>query len=98
VGITNSKPPKTNHYDPPIRNIDLWSSPIYYTLFWRGRNCVVPFTSCGKLHEFDAGKQIFLAKPTHFDILMINFTVWSHIQSTGEDALSIYLSYGMSKD
>jgi hypothetical protein len=33
-------------------------------------------------------KTNFLAKPTHFDFFTINFTVWSHILSTGGDALS----------
>jgi hypothetical protein len=50
-------------------------------------NTVVPFTSRGKLYEFDAEKAIPLAKPVYFDFFTINFTVWSHILSTGEDAV-----------
>jgi hypothetical protein len=51
-------------------------------------NCVAPFTSRGKLHEFGAEKPISCAKPTHFDFFTINFTVWSHILSIGGDALT----------
>ncbi len=51
-------------------------------------NCVVPFTSCGKLREFDAEKPISWAKPAHFDFLAINFTLWSHILRTVGDALT----------
>jgi hypothetical protein len=39
-----------------------------------------------KLHEFGAEKPISLAKPAHFDFFTINFTIWSHILSTGGDA------------
>ncbi len=45
-------------------------------------NYDAPFTSHGKLHEFGA------EKPAHFDFFTINFTVCSHIWSTGGDALS----------
>jgi hypothetical protein len=51
-------------------------------------NCVVLFTSHGKLHEFGVEKPISWAKPAHFDFLTINFTVWSHMLSTGVDVLS----------
>jgi hypothetical protein len=44
----------TNHYDQPIRNTELQLGPIYYTV----HNCVAPFTSHGKLHEFGAEKPI----------------------------------------
>jgi len=50
--------------------------------------CVAPCTSHGKLHAFGAKKPISLAEPAHFDFFTINFTVWSHILSTGGDALS----------
>jgi hypothetical protein len=50
-------------------------------------NCVVAFTGHGKLHELGAKKPISWAKPTHFDVFAINFTVWSHILNTGGDAL-----------
>jgi hypothetical protein len=43
----------------------------------------VPFTSQSKLHEFGAEKPISWAE--HVDFFTINFTVWSHILSTGED-------------
>jgi len=77
-----------NHLDQPIIMIDqseiLSCSQVQFiTLFFGG----APFTSHRKLHEFDAGKPIARAKPAHFDILTINFTVWSHILSTGGDAL-----------
>jgi hypothetical protein len=51
-------------------------------------NCVAPFTSHGKLHEFGGEKPISWAKPAEFDFMTINFTVWSHILSTSGDALS----------
>jgi hypothetical protein len=56
--------------------------------FLKVHNCVAPSTSRSKLHEFAAGKPIFLAKLTHFEIFAINFTVWNHILSTVGDALS----------
>jgi hypothetical protein len=55
--------------------------------FLEVHNCVAPFTSHGKLHEFGAEKLISWAKPAHFDFFAINFTVWSHILCTGGDAL-----------
>ncbi len=61
--------------------------------FLEVHNCVVPFTSHGKLNEFGAEKSISWAKPVHFDFFKINFTVLSHILSTGGDALGcIYIS------
>ncbi len=64
------------------------SGPIYYTLsFLEVHNCVAHFTNHGKLHKFGAEKPISWAKPAHFDFFTINFTVWSHILSTGGDAL-----------
>jgi hypothetical protein len=56
--------------------------------FLEVQNYVVSFTSLGKLHEFGAEKSISWAKPAHFDFFTINFTVWSHIPSTGGNALS----------
>jgi len=63
-------------------------------------NCVAPFTSQGKLHEFGAKKPISWAKPAHFNFLTTSFTVWSHILSTSGDAsiaqfltLHIYFSH-----
>jgi hypothetical protein len=56
--------------------------------FLEVHNCVAPFTSHGKLHEFGAEKPISWVKPTHFDFFTINCTVWSQILSTLEDALS----------
>jgi hypothetical protein len=50
-------------------------------------NCVEPFTSHGKLHEFGAEKPISRAKPAHFDFFAINCTVWSQILTTGGDVL-----------
>jgi len=35
-------------------------------------NCVAPFTSHGKLHEFGAEKLISWAKPAQFDFSIIN--------------------------
>jgi hypothetical protein len=52
-------------------------------------NCVVPFTSHGKLRKFGAEKPISWAKPAHFDFFAINFTVWSNILSTVGDALRV---------
>jgi len=42
--------------------------------FLEVHNCVAPFTSGGKLHEFGAEKPISWAKPAHFDFFTINFT------------------------
>jgi hypothetical protein len=55
--------------------------------FFEVHNYVAPFTSHGKLHEFGAEKPISWAKPAHFDFFTINFIVWSHILSTGGDAI-----------
>jgi hypothetical protein len=52
-------------------------------------NCVAPFSSQGKLHEFGGEKPISSAKPAHFNFFTIKFTVWSHILSTGVDASSV---------
>jgi len=57
-GTTNSKPP------PPIIVIDQSEMPSrsqvqFITLsFWEAHNCVAPFTSLDKLHEFGAEKPI----------------------------------------
>jgi hypothetical protein len=59
------------------------------TLLLEVHYCVAPFISQGKLHEFGERKPISSAKPAHFDIFTINFTVWSHIRSTGGDALKL---------
>jgi len=65
--------------------------PIYqsYLLhyFLEMENSVVPFTSHGKVHKCGAEKPISWAKPAHFNIFTINFTVWNHTLSTGGDAL-----------
>jgi hypothetical protein len=53
-------------------------------------NCVAAFTSQGKLHEFGAEKPISWAKSAHFEFFTINFAVWSHILSTGGDALRLH--------
>jgi hypothetical protein len=63
--------------------------------FWEVHNCVVPFTSHGKLHEFGAEKPISWAKPAHFDFFAINFTVWSHILSTVGDALIFVIKHNI---
>jgi hypothetical protein len=49
--------------------------------FLEVHNCVEPFTSHSKLHEFGAEKPISWAKPAHFHFLTIHFIVWSHILS-----------------
>jgi hypothetical protein len=53
----------------------------------------VPFTSHDKLQEFGAEKPISWAKLAHFDFFIINFTAWSHILSTGGDALSTPMDF-----
>jgi hypothetical protein len=40
---------------------------------------------------FGAEKPISWAKPAHYDFFTIKFTVWSHILSTGGDALRLLL-------
>jgi hypothetical protein len=75
-----------NHLDQSIwsTNQKYWAAVRSNLLhsFLEVHNCVVPFTSCGMLHEFGAEKPISWAKPAHFDCFAINFTVWSHILST----------------
>jgi hypothetical protein len=62
-------------------------------------NYVVPLTSHGKLHEFGPEKPISWAKSALSDFLTVNFTIWSHILSTGEDALTLcYLLYDHMND
>jgi hypothetical protein len=65
VGTTNSKPPG------PIIIIDqseiLSHSQVQFiTLFWEVDNCVAPFTSHGKVHEFGAEKPISSDKTGKF--------------------------------
>jgi hypothetical protein len=43
-------------------------------------NCVAPFTSHGKLHEFGAQKPISWAKPAHLNFFTIIFTLESHTE------------------
>jgi len=92
-GTTSSKTTWTDHYDRQIRNTEPQSCPIYYS-FLEVLNCVAPFTSHIKLHEFGAEKPISWAKLTHFDFFTINFTVWSHIWSIGGDVFAIGPSSG----
>jgi hypothetical protein len=72
---------------------ETWSKLMYNWSDLQGsflevHNCVAPFTSHDKLHEFGAEKPISWAKAAHFDFFTINITVWSHILSTRGDALS----------
>jgi len=53
-------------------------------------NCVATFTSRGKLHEFGAEIQFPELNQHIFYFFTINFNVWSHILSTGGDALIGY--------
>jgi hypothetical protein len=62
--------------------------------FLEVHNCVAPSTIYGKLHEFGAEKPISWAQPAHFILFAINFIVWSHILTTGGDALSKESSVG----
>jgi hypothetical protein len=60
----------------------------FMTLFFGGAQlCFAFYQPHGKLHEFGAEKPISKAKPAHFDFFTTNFTVWSHILSTGGDKL-----------
>jgi hypothetical protein len=87
VGTTNSKPPPTNQkYWAAVRSNLLHS-------ILEVQNGVAPFTSRGKLHEFGAEKTISWAKPAHFDLFAIKFTLWSHILSTVGDALRVQSSF-----
>jgi hypothetical protein len=79
-----------NHLDQSLwsTNQKYWAavrSNLYYS-FLEVYNCVAPFTRHGKLHEFGAEKQISWAKPAHFDLFAVNFTVWSHILSTSSNS------------
>jgi len=80
-----------NHLDQSLwsTNQKYWVAVMSNLLhfFFEVHNCVAPFTSHRKLHEFGAEKLISWAKPAHFDFFAINFTVWSHILSTSRDAL-----------
>jgi hypothetical protein len=85
-GLPNSKPPgpiimiDNQKYWAPVRSNLLHS-------FLEVHNCVAPFTSHGKLHEFGAEKPISWAKAAHFDFFPINFSAWCHILNTVGDAL-----------
>jgi hypothetical protein len=86
MGTTNSKPPG------PIIMIDQWEILSHSQVnllhsFLEVHNCVATLTCHGKLLKFGAEKPISSAKPAHFDFFTINFTVWSHIPSTGGNAL-----------
>jgi hypothetical protein len=59
----------------------------FITLFLKVHNCVAPLpatASCTNLVQ----KNQFPDLPTNFDFFTINFTVWSHLLSTGGDALT----------
>jgi hypothetical protein len=56
-------------------------------------NCVAPFTSLGKLHEFGAKKPISGAEPAHFEFFAINCTVWGQMLSTVGDALTHWMIF-----
>jgi hypothetical protein len=88
--------PIANHLDKSLwsTNQKYWAAVRSNLLhsFLEVHNCVAPFTSHGKLHEFGAEKPISWAKPAHFDYFAINFTVWSHILCTGGDAQGALLS------
>jgi hypothetical protein len=92
VGTTNSKPPR------PIIMIDqseiLSCSHVQFiTLFFGSTQLCCAFYQPWQaaLHEFGAEKPISWAKPAHFDFLAINFTLWSHILCTGEEALTGFI-------
>ncbi len=82
-----------NHLDQSLwsTNQKYWvavrSNLLHFSL--QVHNCVAPFTSHGKLHEFGAKKPISWDKPTYFEFFTINYTVWSHILSTGGGALTL---------
>ncbi len=80
-----------NHLDQSLwsSNQKYWAAVRSNSLhsFLEVHNYVAPSTSHGKLHEFGAKKPISWAKLAHFDFFTINCTVWSHILSTGGDAL-----------
>jgi hypothetical protein len=84
-----------NHLDQ-----SLWSTNQKYWAAFRSNlvhsflevhTCVATFTGHGKLHKFGAEKPISWAKRAHFDFFTIKCTVWSHILSTGGDALTLHL-------
>jgi hypothetical protein len=54
-------------------------------------NFVALLTRNRNLHEFGVEKPISWAKPEHYDFFTINYTVWSHILSTGGDDLRLLL-------
>ncbi len=93
TGTTDTwEPLIENHLDQSLwsTNQKYWSTVRSNLLrsFLEVHNCVAPFTSRGKLHEFGAEKPISWGKPAHFDFFTINFTVWRHILSTSGDDLT----------
>jgi hypothetical protein len=75
-----------NHLDQSLwsTNQKYWAadrSNLLHFFFWRCTTTI----SCT---NFSAEKPISWAKPAHFDLFTINCTVWSHILSTGGDAVS----------
>jgi hypothetical protein len=80
-----------NHVDQ-----SLWSTNQKYWAAFRSdllhcfsevHNCVAPFTSHRKLHEYGAENQFPEQNRHILTFLQINLTVWSHILSTIGDAL-----------
>ncbi len=85
MGSTNSKTTWTNHYEWLIRNTEPQLGSVYYTLFWRLHNCVAPFTSHVKLHEFGAEKNQFPELNRHIltfqhYILLSGVTYWARVE------------------
>jgi hypothetical protein len=81
-----------NHLDQ-----SLWSTNQKYRSnllhsFLEVHNCVAPFTSHDKLHEFGVEKPISWAQPAHFNFFWVTFTVWTHILNTFGDAQIIVTS------
>jgi hypothetical protein len=59
----------------------------------RGAQLRCAFTSHYKLHEFGAEKSISWAKPAHFEVFAINYTLWSDMLSTVGDALTQWMMF-----
>ncbi len=87
-----------NHLDqslwPTNQNTERQSGPIYYTLFLRCTTVLRPLPATVRCMNVAPKNQISWAKPAHFHIFTINFSVWSRILSTSGDALN---QFQMSK-
>jgi len=61
----------------------------FITLFFGAAQLCYAFYQSWQAARIRCRKTNFLAKPIYFNFFTINYTVWSHIVSTGGDALTL---------